>query len=590
MTVRVKASALVIASFVVALLAIHFVAHNVLVPSYASLEAQSVRLNVNRTVQALEAIYTSVDSTNHDWASWDDTCDFIATRGTDYIESNMVDTAFVNLGINIMVILDTSGDIIYARAVDNQGGESSSAPVELLAHLSPGGHLLSRTMTGDSVSGVLSAQHGPLIISSRPVLSSDESGPVRGVFLMGRYLDDDVLSEISDLTLLSASIEVLGLSVAGGIESAGSSPAASAITVTPQGRHAVEGATTLNDIYGSPVLRLRVAQQRGIYNEGQRTITFFLTMLLVGGLILALVFLAVLDRTLLKRLSRLATELQSIGEQQSFTGAVTVTGDDEISLLGRSLNEALSRLQQTHHQLEESHRTLERSNVDLKRAKQELLTASGQARRLTRQLQSMREDERARVAHEIHDQMGQGLAALKMDLAALQRSTARGQTVPPETLQPMSDLVSSLLDTVRKLSASLRTSLLEDLGLAEALEWQLEEFRAERSVHASMRIQGPVAEVESSRALAIFRILQEALQVCAEDDSITEVGVTLTVERRYALLAVQDNGSVDLSAESITRREVLLGLIRERVEVFGGGITYHATAESGSSIVAQVML
>jgi len=178
----------------------------------------------------------------------------------------------------------------------------------------------------------------------------------------------------------------------------------------------------------------------------------------------------------------------------------------------------------------------------------------------------------------------------RQDLAALEKSSARGDVPTPAFLERMTGLLNSLLDTVRRLSSGLHPSMLEDLGLAEAIEWHLEEFGRSRAIKTTLKIQGPVGGVEASRALALFRILQEALLVSAEDATVTEVTVGLTIENRYALLAIQDNGAVAVEGDALTRREMGLTIIRERTEVFGGGVTIAGTPESGTTVVAQVPL
>jgi sensor domain CHASE-containing protein len=588
MTLRVKVAFLIVASFAIALIAIHFVAHNVLVASYASLEAQFVRTNVDQVWHAIDARRASLDATTNDWASWDDAYDFMETGSPDFIDSNMVDSTFSTIGVSIMVMLEPSGRARYAKAMDLTEEREVPAPSDLFAHLTPDGPVLSAALRGEAVSGLLSLNDGPVLISSHPILASDDSGPPRGMFLMAAFLGQDMVADIEEVTCLPLVLSTIRSSSPGAVLQQVPHPALEEVAILPRGPNRVEGVFTLRDIYGEPVITAGVARERTVYAEGQRTLTFFLSVVAIGGLLVTALFLLLLDRTLLRRLSRLATEVQSIGEHPEFSGEITITGNDELSFLGHAINETLSALTRAHHQLADSNRSLEQTNAELKRAKQDLTSSAAQLRRLTRHLQTMREDERVLVANEIHDQVGQGLTAIKMDLATLQRANARGDAPSPEMLQRLSAVVDTLAETVRRLSTGLRPSMLEDLGLAEALEWHISEFGRERAMKTSLRIQGPAGNVEESRALAIFRILQEALLVCADDPTTSEVAVNVTIETRYALLAVRDNGAGISSGDLLSKREVSLGLIRERAEVFGGGVTFDTTAGSGTSIVAQV--
>ncbi len=591
MTVRVKAAALVVLSFLIAFVAIHFISQNVLVPSYASLETRQVQTSVVQALQAMGARLNSLEDTDHDWASWDDTYDYVLTKSSKYISANLVDETFISVSVNAMVIIDASGDVVFAKAYDFENDESMDTPPDLLTHLTPDSYLGTRFAAGEAAGGILNLAEGVMLVSARPILTSAESGPPRGTFVMGTFVSERMMQEISDVTSLSVSVSPMGESI---VKPTGTDAppftTSMEVAVTPLGPDSIEGTSIIDDFYGQPVLAVSLTQSRDIYAEGQRTLTFLFTIIAIGGAALSVLFLFALDRTILSRMSRLAARVRAVGEQPDFSGKVAIDGDDDIGFLARTINETLEALARTHRQLEDSHTKLERANADLEHAKQELGTTANQLRRLTRHVQSMREDEQAFVAREIRDEVGQGLTAMKMDLATLQRTYARGDVPAVGFLQGMTGVVDSLLETVRRLSTGLRPSTLEDLGLADGFEWQLAEFGRERAIKTSLVVQGPTGDVEDSRALTLFRILQEALLVCAEDPSTSEVSVSLAIENGYALLALKDNGTTVLTGEALSRREIGLSLIRERTEIFGGGLSIDSSSESGTSIVAQLPL
>jgi len=590
-SVRLKTALFAAAALAVGLLSLYLLSWLVLTPSYANLEERFVHTNVEQGLGALEARLNALQSTNYDWSAWDDTYEFVQTGSSAYIDSNLSDASLANIGVHVIVFVNEQGDVVYAKAMDAGFVQQIDTPDDLRPHLAPGSLLLAHDNLDDVVYGVVGLAQGPMLICSRPVVTSAEEGPIQGTLLMGVYIDDIFVAEMEDTTRLSLALTPTGVSQPaqpGGYD--GPRVATSSIAVTPTGGNTVEGSTSLFDIYGQLVARLTVTQDRTLYAEGQRTLRYFLAVIVVGGIALSLLFVALLDRTLLRRLSRLASQVQVYGQTGALAGHVSVAGDDEIANLAGAINETFSALSQSHANLTEAHQNLERTTGELKRTDQELRVTANQLRRLTRHLQTIREDERVLVANEIHDHVGQGLTALKMDLAALEKSSARGDVPTPAFLQRMTELLNSLLDTVRRLSSGLHPSMLEDLGLAEAIEWHLEEFGKGRGVKTALSVRGLIANVETSRALALFRILQEALLVSAEDPSVTEVTVALTVESSYALLAIQDNGAATVEGDALTRREMGLSIIRERAEVFGGGVTIAGTQESGTTVVAQVPL
>ncbi|MBN1152194.1 MAG: HAMP domain-containing protein, partial [Dehalococcoidia bacterium] len=493
--------------------------------------------------------------------------------------------------LHVIAALDVHGNAVYLRAMDLSTSEPIAVPPALLEHLAPGGALLHHLASGSNVCGLLSLADGPVLLSARPILLSGDRGPSRGTLVMATFVDETVTQEIRDLAYVPLSIMPLAESTVSGPVLPRSPLAEDAsVTVTPLGSDRIEARAAVPDVYGRSVVELSFVQSRDIYAEGQHTLSFFLTLLAIGGTLIAVAVLVLADRAVYRRLSRLALEVRSIGDTPNFLGEVTVEGDDEISFLAGTINDTLAALAQSHRQLRESHSELEATAGDLKRAQQELGATANRLRRLTRHLQSLREDERAIVANEIHDQVGQGLTALKMDLSALEKTMSRDDASDSALLQRMNGLLDNLQQSVRRLASGLRPGMIEDLGLAEAFAWHLDEFGRGKAVSTSLKIQGVVGGVEAGRAMSLFRILQEALLVVGEDSTVTSVAVTLTIENRYALLAIEDNGGANLEGDALSRREMGLSLIRERVEVFGGGATIATTPGAGTTVVAQVPL
>ena len=591
MSLRLKTIIFAVASLAVGLLSLNLLSWLVLTPSYADLEARSVRTNVERGLGALDAQLDSLATTNHEWAAWDDTYDFVQTRSSSYIESNLPDESLANLGLHLMAFVNNQGEVVYSKAIDASTQHQADPPDDLEAHLAPGSLLLAHDNTTSVVCGVLGLARGLILISARPIVTSTEEGPILGTLIFGRYVDETLVADMASTARLSLAIAPTGVSqpVQRGAYNGPGVPTAD-IAVEPVGGNMVEGSTNLLDVYGQPVARLIVTQDRNIYAEGEHALHYFLEVVAVGGLVLALLFVALLDRTMLRRILRLASQVQARGQTEDSTGNVSVAGNDEIGKLAGAINETFNVLSQSHTKLIHAHQDLKRTSSELEGTELELRTTANQLRRLTRHLQTLREDERVLVANEIHDQVGQGLTALKMDLSTLTRATARNEVPTPEFLQRMTELLNTILDTVRRLSTGLRPSMLEDLGLAEAIEWHLGEYGKERSVHTMLRTLGPTEEVEASRALAMFRIFQEALLVSAEDPSVTDVTVTLTMEKRYVLVVVQDNGTSVFDSETMSRRELGLSLIRERAELFGGGVSIDSSPDPGTRIVAQLPL
>ncbi len=588
MSIRMKTLVLFAVGLTSAIVVLFLVSSAALEPSYARLEERSVRTNVERALAAIEVQLDVLSTTNHDWSAWDDTCEFVQTRSRRYIESNLTDDSLANIGVDMMVFTDEGGDLVCAKRAGAELLYEDGVPAGLEAHLAPGSLLLTHTGPGSVHRGVLSLPSGPMFISARPIVPSSEEAPVMGTLLMGVYVDDAVIDEIAATTRLSLQIVTTTTSeVVSEVKEP--APPQADIQVIPVNADTVEGRAAMQDVYGKPVAVLTVTLDRSIHAEGQHTrqLTFAIIALLGGGF--ALLLVAVLDRTVLRRVARLAREVQACGEGGDFSTRVAAAGDDEIGDLARAINNTLDALWQTHAKLVTSHGNLEQTTADLRRTDQELRRTANQLRRLTRHLQSVREEERALVASEMHDHIGQALTTLRMDLSTLTKAAAREGVPATRTLDEMARTVDSLMETVKRLSVGLYPNILGDLGLNEAMEWQLTEFGKQKGIHTSLSVRGDTSVLDSSRALVLFRILQESLAEMAGHSTATEVLVTLTVESRYVLLAISDNGKPISNDDPQSGRAIALGLIKDRAEVLGGGVTL-TSDESGTAIVTQLPL
>ena len=163
-------------------------------------------------------------------------------------------------------------------------------------------------------------------------------------------------------------------------------------------------------------------------------------------------------------------------------------------------------------------------------------------RNLSAYLQSVREQERANIAREIHDELGQALTVLKMDLSWLARRLPKVQKPLFEKTKSMSKLIDFTIQTVRRISTELRPRLLDDLGLAAAVEWQAEEFQKRTGIRCEVSLDPEDIALDRDLSTAIFRIFQETLTNVARHADATSVKVTLEEKTNKLVLKVRDNG------------------------------------------------
>ncbi len=215
------------------------------------------------------------------------------------------------------------------------------------------------------------------------------------------------------------------------------------------------------------------------------------------------------------------------GPDGGVTGVVAVLSD-------------ISRRKQAESALQDLHRNLETRVVQ---RTAELLHANGQLRQLSAHMAAVKEEERKRIAREIHDELGQNLLALKLDIVQLNERMGGRQTRFARRVATALENIDATLRSVRGIMNELRPSVL-DLGLAAALEWLVNDFRHRSSLRYELQLPGEaqLAVIDGETSLVLFRIVQEALVNVLRHSRASQVTVRLWVEEGVILLEVEDNG------------------------------------------------
>jgi len=211
-----------------------------------------------------------------------------------------------------------------------------------------------------------------------------------------------------------------------------------------------------------------------------------------------------------------------------------------------------------------------------------------QLRALTTYLQRVGEIERTNIAREIHDELGQTLTVLKMDLAWLRKRLPDGQISLLEKTDTMSQLINKTIQTVKKISTDLRPGLLDDLGLAAAIEWQAEEFQKLTGIRCKITIEPKEITLDRDRNTAIFRIFQETLTNVARHAKASAVNASLKQRDGQIELRVQDNGRGITEGQISNPKSFGLIGIRERVKIFGGNSLMKGSPGKGTIMTVKI--
>jgi signal transduction histidine kinase len=253
-----------------------------------------------------------------------------------------------------------------------------------------------------------------------------------------------------------------------------------------------------------------------------------------------------------------------------------VEGEDELSQLARTFDEMAATLENLHEVEQQTAEKIRQSREQL--------------RRLANHLQEVREEERTRIARELHDQFGQTLTVLKIDLAWL----AKHLPDPDQSLQAKLDAMGAVIDAtlqvLHRVCTELRPVILDDFGLAAAIQWQTEDFQGRTGIACSVILDTEAEKLSQDESTALFRIFQETLTNVLRHAAATEIGVHLWEEENKLMLEIADNGKgiADTEISSPTS----LGLIgmRERVYGINGSIQFSGIQDKGTRVTVAVPL
>jgi len=228
--------------------------------------------------------------------------------------------------------------------------------------------------------------------------------------------------------------------------------------------------------------------------------------------------------------------------------------------------------------------------TERKKAEEEIKSSQSQLRNLTAHLQSIREEERTLIAREMHDELGQALTALKMDISWLDNRLPKDQRSLLEKTKAMSELTDATLQTVKKISTELRPGLLDDVGLPAAIEWQGEEFQNRTGIKCEVTIDHEDIILDRDRSTAIFRVFQETLTNVARHAKATRIKVSLKEKVGKLELKVKDNGK-GITEEQISDPKSfgLIG-IKERAHYLGGKVVIKGLQDKGTTVTIRIPL
>jgi len=229
----------------------------------------------------------------------------------------------------------------------------------------------------------------------------------------------------------------------------------------------------------------------------------------------------------------------------------------------------------------------------LEESERQLKESYDKVRQLAAHIQTVREEERTTIAREIHDELGQLLTVVKMDLAFFQKKVEQYsfQNTYKEAIQDiqsMSEVIDMTIQSVRKIATELRPKILDELGLKDAIEWEVQAFHGRLGIECNFKTNVGELDLDKERSTALFRILQEMLTNVARHSEARVVNVSLEQNDHYLKLQVADDGK-GITEQKLSENKSLgiLGM-RERTMLIGGEFTIKGEIGKGTTVSVKV--
>ena len=319
-----------------------------LLRGFDEIERSIVSRNTERVREVLRIEGENLDATTKDWAAWDETYDFMADHDPEYIRGNLSVEALLAIHLDLAAMVDAEGATVFATGVDPQGLRLADPPAGVAEHLRGGRPLAQHADLTNRVVGLLNLPQGLMLVSSRPILTSDEQGPPRGALVFGRWFRGRVQSDIARVARHAIELEPAADAAAG------NGPLLRVVARTPD---TISGYLPVPDIYGRPAAAIRVDMSRDITRAGRRSAATVIAWLVATGVLFGALMLWGIERGVLGPVSQLVDSVTQIRETADVSARVDVPGGQEWSRLARAINdmlESLDRAQQERRRAEES--------------------------------------------------------------------------------------------------------------------------------------------------------------------------------------------------------------------------------------------
>jgi len=324
---------------------IYVILRVVITPTFEELELTAAQKDLVRAERSIQTDIDNLEAITLDWAPWDDIYEYVSGRNPAFEKSNLNRPTLTNLGLDMIAVYQLGSELKWAQ-LQVDGEERPIARLGILGAEDPASHLLTEhTDANDRTVGIVQTALGPLLVSSQPILRSDESGPVAGSVVMGQFLNESRLARLRERTKVDMSwVLVQDYLADGKLEL---SDIKLSVLPVRTSEEIVTNCMVLADIFGTPFLVVSAKTPRDISGLGQQTVNAALVFLAVAGLLLMLVVWWHMRGTVIHPIERLTGHMDEIRKSGDLSNKLNLQSNDEIGLLADQYDRLTSEVYET---------------------------------------------------------------------------------------------------------------------------------------------------------------------------------------------------------------------------------------------------
>ncbi|MCQ1534917.1 PAS domain-containing protein [Methanosarcina sp. KYL-1] len=324
--------------------------------NFLELEERDTLENVERVQNAVSTEQGYLDYIVQDWACWDDTYQFIEDQNQQYIDVDLQNETLAGINVNIMLFVNDSGTLVYAKSVDIETAEEKPVPEGLLKLIEDGALLTEGE--DDSISGFVLLDEDPMFIACHPILTTKYEGPAKGTLVFGRYFDSALLESFKEVTCSSLFMYRADENLPPDFQNqyAQVSKTPGGIVVEPLSEERVAGYFELRDIADQPALIIRADFPRELYSHGKKTLDYMYFFLLLTGLLTGVGVKFALDRLFISRLIEIDDFVTNVRSEKDLSKKLELKDNDELFRLSREINGMLNEIDLAEQELKAQER------------------------------------------------------------------------------------------------------------------------------------------------------------------------------------------------------------------------------------------